>query len=183
MERLPDASEFVMDVFEAIHTRRSIRKYEDRPISAEHVDQILAAAMAAPSARNGQPWQFVVIDERALLDSCAEICPNAAMIRGAPAAVLVCGDLDLEGSEGYWPVDCSAAVENMLLAAVGLGLGACWCGVYPRPRRMDGLRTLFDLPERVVPHSLVVLGHPAEPSARKDRKDRYRPDRVHRNRW
>ncbi len=169
-----------MDVFEAIHTRRSIRKYEDRRVPDEAVEQLLAAAMTAPSARNGQPWQFLVIDDRALLDSCAEICPNAAMIRGAPKAVLVCGDLDLEGSEGYWPVDCSAAVENMLLAAHGLGLGACWCGVYPRPHRMDGLRALFGLPERVVPHSLVVLGYPAEPSAR---KDRYRPDRVHRNRW
>ncbi len=169
-----------MDVLEAIHTRRSIRKYDDRPIPAVAAEQLLAAAMTAPSARNGQPWQFVVIDDRALLDACAKICPNAAMIRRAPMAVLVCGDLDLEGSEGYWMIDCSAAVENMLLAAHGIGLGACWCGVYPRPQRMDGLRELFSLPERVIAHSLVVIGYPAEASAR---KDRYREDRVHRNRW
>ena len=136
--------------------------------------------MTAPSARNAQPWHFVAIDDRALLDACADICPNAAMIRGAPMAVLVCGALDLEKSEGYWPIDCAAAVENMLLAAHGLGLGACWCGVYPRQYRMDGLRELFHLPERVIAHSLVVFGHPAEPSGR---QDRYRPERVHRNQW
>lgn len=169
-----------MDVHEAIHTRRSIRKYQDRPVSGESIEQLLSAAMTAPSARNGQPWQFVVIDDRQLLDACADVCPNAAMIRGAPMAILVCGDLKLEGSEGYWMVDCSAAVENMLLAAHGIGLGACWCGVYPRPHRMDGLRELFHLPEHVIAHSLVVVGHPAEESAR---KDRFHPDRIHRNRW
>ena len=169
-----------MDTLEAIHTRRSIRKYEDRPVPDEAVEQLLAAAMTAPSARNGQPWQFIVIDDRALLDACADICPNAAMIRGAPMAILVCGDLDLEGSPGYWPIDCSAAVENMLLAARAIGLGACWCGVYPRPHRIDGLQKLFGLPERVIAHSLVVLGYPAEDSAK---QDRYRIDRVRRNRW
>ncbi len=169
-----------MDVLEAIHTRRSIRKYENRPVPPDAVRQLLAAAMTAPSARNGQPWQFVVIDDRALLDACADICPNAAMIRGAPMAIAVCGDLDREGSEGYWPIDCSAAVENMLLAARGIGLGACWCGVYPRPHRIEGLRKLFGVPERVVPHSLVVLGYPAEAFAR---QDRYREERVHCNRW
>ncbi len=169
-----------MDALEAIHTRRSIRKYEDRPVPDEAVEQLLAAAMTAPSARNGQPWQFIVIDDRALLDACADICPNAAMIRGAPMAILVCGDLDLEGSPGYWPIDCSAAVENTLLAARAIGLGACWCGVYPRPHRVDGLRKLFSLPERVTAHSLVVIGYPAEDSVR---RDRYRSDRVRRNRW
>jgi len=169
-----------MDIMEAICTRRSIRRYEDRPVPGEAIERLLGAAMLAPSARNAQPWQFVVVDDRSLLDASADICPNAAMVRGAPLAILVCGDLELEKSEGYWPIDCAAAVENMLLAAHGMGLGACWCGVYPRPHRMDGLRELFGLPAHVIAHSLVVLGYPAEESAR---KDRYREERVHQNRW
>ena len=169
-----------MDVLTAIHTRRSIRKHLDRPVPEELVQKLLAAAMQAPSARNQQPWQFVVIDDRERLSKIAEFMPNAAMAAQAPLAILVCGDLDLEKSEGYWVVDCAAAVENMLLAAHALGLGAVWCGVYPRAPRMEGLRQLVGLPRNVIAHSLVVLGYGAEnvPAA-----DRYRPDRVRRNHW
>ena len=127
-----------MDVLEAIHTRRSIRKYVDQPVPEELIQKLLAAAMQAPSARNQQPWEFVVIDDRAMLSKIPEFMPNAAMAAGAPLAILVCADLDLETSPGYWMVDCAAAVEKMLLAAHGLGLGAVWCGVYPRDKRMDG---------------------------------------------
>jgi nitroreductase len=102
------------------------------------------------------------------------------MAKDAAAAVLVCGDLSLEKSTGYWVVDCAAATENLLLAAHALGLGAVWTGIYPRQSRMDGFRRLLELPENVVPHSLVALGYPAEhPPA----EDRYRPDRVHLDRW
>ncbi|MCR4412373.1 MAG: nitroreductase family protein [Thermoguttaceae bacterium] len=169
-----------MDVLEALHTRRSIRQYQDRPVPAELIDRLLRAAMAAPSARNAQPWHFVVLDDRTLLDAIPEFAPNAPMVRGAPAAILVCAELRLELSPGYWPVDCAAATENLLLAAHGLGLGAVWCGIYPREERMAGFRRLLDLPKGIEPHSLVVLGYPAEhpPS-----QDRYRPDRVHRNGW
>jgi nitroreductase len=169
-----------MDTLDAIHTRRSIRKYVSQPVAEELVQKLLAAAMQAPSARNQQPWQFVVIDDRATLAQIPDIMPNAAMAAKAPLAILVCGDLGLEKSEGYWVVDCSAATENMLLAAHALGLGACWCGVYPRQNRMDGLRQLLGLPENVMAHSLVVLGQPAEHVAS---TNRYRADRVHRNRW
>jgi nitroreductase len=169
-----------MDALEAIHTRRSIRKYLDRPVPEEMVQKLLAAAMQAPSARNEQPWQFVVIDDRAMLAGIPGFMPNAAMAVGARLAILVCGDLELEKSPGYWVVDCAAAVENMLLAAHALGLGAVWCGVYPREPRMAGLKRLMGLPENVVAHSLVVLGHPGEqvPAV-----DRYLPERVRRNRW
>ncbi len=169
-----------MDTLEAIHTRRSIRRYEDRPVSEELRRKLLAAAMSAPSARNGQPWQFVVIDDHRTLSEIATINPNAQMCQQAPLAILVCGDLALEKSEGYWVVDCAAAVENMLLAAHALGLGAVWTGVYPRPERMDGLRRLLKLPERVIAHSLVVVGYPTE---QPPPQDRYRPERVHRGVW
>ncbi len=169
-----------MDVLETIHTRRSIRKYRDRPVPEELIQKLLAAAMQAPSARNEQPWQFVVIDDRTMLAKIPEFMPNAAMAAQAPLAILVCGDLGLEKSPGYWVVDCAAAVENLLLAAHALGLGAVWCGVYPRDKRMDGLQQLVGLPKNVIAHSLVVLGYPAEQAPP---EDRYRSERVYHNRW
>jgi len=169
-----------MDTLEAIHGRRSIRKYENKPVAEEMIEQLLRAAMTAPSARNAQPWQFVVLDRRELLQTGAKINPNAHMAATAPLAILVCGDLSLEKSAGYWPQDCAAAVQNMLLAAHALGLGAVWTGIYPRENRVEGFQELFDLPKNVVPHSMIVIGHPAEQSGP---QDRYKGDRVHRNRW
>ena len=109
-----------------------------------------------------------------------EVIGQSELLSGAPAAILVCGDLSLEKSVGYWVVDCAAAAQNMLLAAHALGLGAVWTGVYPREPRIEGLRRLTNLPENVEPHSLIVLGYPAE---HPDREDRYRADRVHQDRW
>ncbi|HUT88577.1 MAG TPA: nitroreductase family protein [Thermoguttaceae bacterium] len=169
-----------MDALEAIHTRRSIRRYEEKPVPEEIVEKLLAAAMSAPSANNTQPWHFVVITDRELLDEIPKINPYAKMARGAPLAILVCGDVTLEQVPGYWVVDCAAAVENLLLATHALGLGAVWTGVYPRRDRMDGFRGLLDLPETVAAHSLIVLGYPAETLPR---EDRYREDRVHRDGW
>lgn len=169
-----------MDVLEAIRSRRSIRRFEDRPVADDAVKQLLEAAMQAPSARNAQPWQFLVLDDRQILAKIAEINPNAQMAASAPLGILVCGDLKLEKSAGYWVVDCAAAVENMLLAAHGLQLGAVWTGVYPRDRRMEGLKRLLGLPDHVIAHSLVIVGYPAETLAP---ENRFHPDRVHRNRW
>ncbi len=169
-----------MDALEAIRTRRSIRKYLDRPVPEELVRQVIAAAMMAPSARNTQPWHFLVIDEKEIRAKAARINPHARMAEHAPVSILICGDLDLEHPSGYWPVDCAAAAENLLLAAHALGLGAVWTGVYPREERIKGFRQLFNLPGNIMPHCLIVLGYPAEhpPS-----EDRYRADRVRRNRW
>jgi len=169
-----------MEVLEAIHTRRSIRKYEERPVPEEMIRQVLGAAMMAPTARDQRPWHFLVIDDRKLLAEIPTVCPNAPMAARAPLAILVCAELALEKSPGYWVVDCAAAVENMLLAAHGLGLGAVWCGVYPRGPRIEGLRRMFALPEGVNPHSLVLFGYPAE---QRTSEDRYDAARVHRNGW
>ncbi len=169
-----------MNVLDAIHTRRSIRKYLAKSVPEELIQKLLAAAMQAPSACNQQPWQFIVIDDRDLLTTIPNFMPYAAMAAHAPCAILVCGDLDSEQSEGYWAVDCSAATQNLLLAAHALDLGACWCGVYPRQVRMNALRELLGLPQTVLPHSLVVLGYPAEQAPP---EDRYRSQRVHHNRW
>ena len=169
-----------MDILQAIHTRRSIRKYLSPTVPEELINRLLAAAMQAPSARNQQPWEFVVIDDRAILAEIPRFMPNAAMAADAPLAILVCADLALEKSEGYWVVDCAAAVENMLLAAHALGLGAVWCGVYPRQQRMESLKRLIGLPQGVIAHSLVVVGYPGE---QVPAESRYRPERVRRNHW
>lgn len=167
-----------MDLFDALYSRRSIRQYTDEPVSDEHVQQLLSAAMIAPSAGNAQPWRFIVINERPLLDKLADYHPYVGMIKQTPLAILVCGDLSLEKYAGYWVVDCSAAVQNLLLAAHGLGLGAVWTGVYPMQERMDYLNELFSLPENIVPHSLIPVGRPAMNSKR---LDRFKEERVHYN--
>lgn len=169
-----------MDALEAIHTRRSIRKYQDKPVPEELVKKIMAAATSAPSACNTQPWHFVVITDRQKLDEIPNINPHAAMVKQAPLAILVCGDVTVKLAPGYWVVDCAAAVQNLLLAAHASGLGAVWTGVYPREQRMDGFRRLLNLPENVAAHSLIVLGYPAETPPR---EDRYREDQVHRDQW
>ena len=169
-----------MDALEAIHTRRSIRKYEDKPVPEELVRKVLAAAMSAPSASNTQPWHFVVITDRELLAEIPKVNPYAKMAGEAPLAILVCGDATLELAPGYWVVDCAAAVENLLLAAHALGLGAVWTGIHPREERMNGFRHLFGLPHNVPAHSLIVLGYPAETLPP---EDRYQKERVHRDRW
>lgn len=169
-----------MDAIQAILTRRSIRNFAERTLPSDAVDRLLEAAMAAPSARNAQPWHFIVIDERPLLLEIAGRFPNAEAARYAPVGILICGDLTLELSKGYWIIDCAAAAQNMLLAAHAMGLGGLWTGVYPREQRVEGLRELLGVPEHVIPHSLLLFGYPAEspPEIR-----RYLPDRIHRNRW
>ncbi|MFP4310109.1 MAG: nitroreductase family protein [Desulfococcaceae bacterium] len=169
-----------MDVFEAIHGRRSIRKYTDKPVSDADVKKILQAAMIAPSAGNQQPWQFVVVRDRDTLEKIKDVNPYAPMADHAPLGILVCGDVSLEKHPGFWVQDCSAAVQNLLLAVRGLGLGGVWTGIYPLEERVNGFRELFGLPENVIPLAFVVIGHPAQESSV---KDRYKEERVRWERW
>ena len=136
--------------------------------------------MSAPSAGNEQPWHFVVIKERESLDEIPTFHPYSQMLRHAPMAILVCGDETLEKYQGYWVQDCSAATQNILLAAQAKGLGAVWLGVYPIKDRVIGLRKLLGIPEHVTPFSLISIGYPAE---QKPRSERYDISRVHHNRW
>jgi nitroreductase len=167
-------------LLELIHARRSIRKYTGEAVSDQDVHELLDAAMAAPSAGNQQPWHFVVIRDRALLSAVPGFHPHARMADQAPVAILVCGDPTLEKHQGYWVQDCSNATENLLLAVAAKGLGAVWCGVYPRRERVEGFSRLLGLPGHVIPFAFVPIGHPDEvkpPAAR------YNPERVHRDRW
>lgn len=170
-----------MNTMEALLTRRSVRSYRHEPIPAPIVRQILDAAMHAPSGNDEQPWHFVVIDDRQLLDAIPAIHSAAKMARGAPLGILVCGDPRLEKVRDMWLLDCAAATENLLLAAWEHGVGSVWTGVSHRPQRVEAFRRLLGIPEPVVPFALVVLGYPAgEPP---QAVDRYREDRVHVNRW
>jgi nitroreductase len=169
-----------MDALQAILSRRSVRQYAQQPVPSDAVTQALRAAMAAPSAGNEQAWQFVVLTDRSLLDRMAEIHPYAQMIRQAPVAVIVCGDLKREVHAGYWVQDCAAATENLLLALHAQGLGAVWTGVYPREDRVAAIRAALDLPEHIVPMALIPIGVPAENPGP---IDRYDASRVHTNGW
>ncbi len=169
-----------MDAIEAILTRRSIRKYSNRIISDNTIKQLLETASSAPSASNRQPWHYIIINDREKLDAVPNFHPYSKMLGNANIAILVCGDLHLEKFLGYLILDCSAATENILIAAHAKGLGACWLGIYPREERITGIKKLFNLPEHIIPISLVSLGYPAE---HKDREERYDEARVHYNKW
>lgn len=169
-----------MDAMEAILTRRSIRAYTDQPVGADLIEHLLKAAMAAPSAGNQQPWHFVVVDDRETLDAIPKYHAYAAMLKHAPVAVVVCSDEGREGLGVYWPQDCSAATQNLLLAAHAKGLGAVWLGIYPEADRIAKTRELLGLPETITPFCVVAIGHPDE---EKGPANRYDASRVHRNRW
>lgn len=164
----------------AITTRCSIRQYNSKPVPQELVDDILGAAMSAPSAGNERPWHFIVLTDRALLDAIPKFHPYAAMLKQASLAVLVCGDVSQEKHKGYWVLDCAAATENMLIAVHAKGLGSVWCGIYPTEDRVENLKKLLHLPATIVPFSLLPIGFPSELRQSPDRFDR---SRVHANRW
>jgi nitroreductase len=165
-----------------IFNRRSIRKYESREIPGEMFNDLLEAAMAAPSAVAKDPWHFLLIRERKTLDKIVKILPNGQMLRQAPAAVIICGDINKANINevSYLLQDLSAAAENLLLAATALGLGSCWLGMHPRPDRLDGIRSLFSLPENIIPMCGIALGWPAEKPAP---RTRFNPERVHLEKW
>jgi nitroreductase len=165
---------------DAILSRRSIRKYTDQPVADELVTGLLRAAMAAPSAGNQQPWEFIVVRDRSLLESISLSQPYAGMTRDAQLAIVICADVSREKHPGFWVEDCAAATENLLLAAHGAGLGAVWLGYYPVEERVEKMRQLFGLPQTIVPFAIVPLGYPAEQPAPADRFD---ATRIHHERW
>ena len=169
-----------METLEAIYTRRSIRQFKSESVSPEHLRQLLRAGMQAPSARNTQAWQFIVIDDKQILNAIMDFHPFAAMLAEAPLAIAVCGDKRTETHEGYLAVNCAAATQNILLAAHDLQLGAVWIGIYPRENRIRSLSKLLDLPDYILPVALVAVGHPAES---KQPVDRFDPQKVHQNKW
>ena len=152
----------------AIENRRSIRKFlASEKVTREHLDRLLKAAMLAPSACNSRPWEFIAITGRQVLDQIAEIHPYAGMCKTAAAAIIVVAIPQSGMAEGYFPQDCGAATENILLEAASIGLGACWCGVYPKPDRIGEMRRLFSVEESKIPFNVIAIGIPGEEPAQR----------------
>jgi nitroreductase len=170
----------MMELMEALLTRRSIRKYTPGEIDVNDLAQILRAGMAAPSAGNEQPWHFIVIRDKRTLTALSEAHPYAEMVKSASLAILVCADINIVKHRDYWPQDCAAATQNMLLAIHGLGLGSVWVGVYPREARVAEVRRTVILPDHVVPFSLLPVGIPGE---KHHPADRFSPNRMHEEHW
>ena len=158
-----------MTVTEAIRERRSIRRYAaGAEITQEQIETLLTAAMSAPSACNTRPWEFLVVRSREKLDRIMSAHPHAKMLETASLAIVVCALPQAQSgiSDGYFPQDCAAATQNILLQAVELGLGACWCGVYPKEARIAELREILELGD-LLPFNIIALGVPdGQPKAR-----------------
>ena len=169
-----------MDALETLFTRRSIRQYTDAPVSDADLAVLLKAAMAAPSANNRQPWQFLVVRDQARREALARVHPYAQMAPKAPLCIVVCGEPAREKTPGFWVQDCAAAVQNILLAARALHLGSVWCGVHPVEERVAAVRQVFQIPDDIIPLAVVVVGHPAAPFAEADRFD---ARNVHYEQW
>ena len=153
---------------ELIEKRRSIRKFKsDILITKEQLNQLLEAAMMAPSAKNSRPWEFIAITKREILDEIAKIHPAAKMFETATAAICVVSNPQHEAGLVYFQQDCAAATENILLEAVSMGLGTCWCGVFPRGERLAPFRKLLNISEEKIPFNIIAIGVPDEIPDRK----------------
>lgn len=169
-----------MEALEAIFTRRSIRKYLQDPVSDDELRILLKAGMLAPSANNGQPWHFIVVNKRSLLNAITEFHPWSKMLLEAPLAIIVCAYVPRDKLYDMWIQDCAAASQNILLAAHAIGLGGVWLGVHPRQERVSGVVKLFNLSEEIKPFSILVIGHPSEKA---ESVDRFHHEKIHINRW
>ena len=163
---------------ENIFARRSIRKYSSLPVNPDDLNLLLEAGMAAPSGKNLKPWHFVTVTKREILDNLAEAHPYGKMLLEATAAIAVCGQIDI--SPDYWIQDCSAATENILVAAAGIGLGTVWLGCHPREERVTAIKKVLQIPEEVGVLSLIAIGHPAE---EKESRTQYDAARAHMDKW
>ena len=164
----------------AIFTRKSVRHYTDRPVSREDLHDLLHAGMSAPTANNARPWQFILVTDKALLEKLPMDNYTQA-VTGAPAAIVVCGDTGKDRMNGALNViDCTAAVENILVEAADKGLGSVYYAAYPMENRVAHLREVFSLPENIVPYAVLPIGWPEK---QPEVSDRYDASMVHENRW
>lgn len=171
-------SEGSNQTLETIFNRKSVRKYTERPVEKEKLETLVRAGMAAPSSRDRRPWEFVIVTNRDLLDKMGDGLPLARMLKETKQAIIVCGDT--VKSENAWQLDCSAAAQNILLAAESIGLGAVWTAAYPYPERMKIIRDALQLPEHILPLTVIPLGYP---TGIEKPKDKYNKKQIHYNGW
>jgi len=164
------------DIFDYIYQRRSIRRYLDKEVDKDILENLVKAAMAAPTACNNQPWEFIIITEKEVLDNLRDHLTFGQY--NATAAIVACGNMKLAkgGMRNYWVQDCSAAIENILLAASGLGLGGVWIGVHPIPSVIEPVSEVLSIPDYVVPLGIAYIGYPAE---KKEPRTQYNEKRVY----
>ncbi|MDR0953512.1 MAG: nitroreductase family protein [Elusimicrobiota bacterium] len=169
-----------MQLLDAINKRRSIRQFTGQPITDEQLQTILNAAMMAPTGRNIQEWEFLVIKDKETLLKIIEVHPYTQMLTEAACAIIVCGNMQKDDAESFWIGDCGAASQNILLTATDLGLGSCWCGVQNSKERTDGIRKLFNLPSHIMPFNVIAIGRPAET---RETPQRFDSEKVHYEKW
>lgn len=168
---------------ETIFNRTSIRSYSDQKVEKDQIMTLLKAGMSAPSAVNKQPWEFIVIDDKDLMGKIGDEFKNAGMVKKASCAIIVCGDMNLTlggDVQEFWVQDCSAATENILLAAHSMGLGAVWCGIYPGKERIEKLSNLLSLPENIIPLNIIPIG---VRDKEQEPKDKWKEEKIHWNKW
>ncbi len=170
------------ETLEVIYTRRSVRSFTGEPVSRDDLWKILKAGMSAPSAVNIQPWAFIVVTKREVLDKLCEKLPYAKMLDKAGAAIIVCGipNKDKIYAKDYWVMDCSAASENILLAAHALGLGAVWTAVYVDKERIASVRNILNIPEHIIPLNVIPIGVPKDKGSV---TDKFREENIHWEQW
>jgi nitroreductase len=171
-----------LDTITAIMTRRSIRDYTSHPVPEDLVKLLVEAGMCAPSAFNERSTEFIVINDRKVLDEIFNLNTKALQIKKATVAIVICGNTAKEKfpGKGYWQLDGSVAAQNILLAAHAVGLGGVWTAIYPYEDRMAAVKKLLGLPEQVQPLCIIPIGYPAE---KKFRENRFEPARYHQNKW
>lgn len=156
---------------DAIFNRTSVRKYKQESLKKEEIDLILKAAFSAPSARNSQPWQFIVAENKDTLKDLSQMTPYASFLKDAAMGIVVCADKSKNDSLDYCQQDLAAATENMLVEAKSLGIGSCWLGVYPNEDRYLALNQYFKLPKGIVPMWMISFGYPDQEEVVKDKFD------------
>lgn len=166
-----------METINIIHKRRSIRKFNNSPISQDEIHTILSAGMTAPSAMNKQPWRFITITDDKIKQEITKISKYAQMILQSPFSVLVCDDTDVAFLD-YWKIDCSACIQNMLLASCALNIGSVWTGI--DDHMSEEFSKLFNLPKNIIPHSLIIFGHTDLPF---EERDYFDSSKIHNNKW
>jgi nitroreductase len=166
---------------EAIFKRKSVRKYQDKPVEKEKIDKLLKAIMQAPSAVNQQPWEVIVIENKDTLKKLSQMSPYSKMIEGSAVTFVLVANKDNLKVPTAWQQDMGAATENLLLEAVELDLGAVWLGTATSEETMNFVRNLFDLPENILPFSVVPVGYPEQQSG--EVVDRFNMDKVHYEGW
>lgn len=164
----------------AIFERTSTRQYTDKEADAKTIETILRAGMCAPSAVNKQPWEFIVLTDKGLLEQTSECSPYAGCLKNAAFGIVVLANKEESLAEGYDIQDCAACSENMLVEACDLGLGGVWLGFYPEKERMKALKDLFHLPENIEPLWVLSFGYPAR---KQTPMNKWKPAKIHVNGW